>query len=308
MRVRKGAPGSAGLTIMDNGLEQWQVDSYRENGYLLIENAISKAVVRALRNAVARWVELSREVAQSDAIFDLAPGHNARHPRLRRLKHPHLRDAVFSALARSDDIVEPVSQLLGGTVRFDHSKLNFKYPGADAGIAWHQDWAFYPHSNDDLLAVGVMIEDCGAESGPLRLIPGSHRGLVYDHHHEGVFCGAVRECDIAHLLDDAVELTAPAGSISIHHVRTLHASANCSIDTRRPLLLFSYAAVDAFPVFDRYELEEFDARILRGRPVREGRMEALPIRLPLPRTPGADSIYDNQKVREMRVAEEGKHV
>ena len=28
---------------------------------------------------------------------------------------------------------------------------------------WHQDWAFYPHTNDDLLAVGVAIDDMAVE-------------------------------------------------------------------------------------------------------------------------------------------------
>ncbi|MXX16245.1 MAG: hypothetical protein F4Z52_03220 [Gammaproteobacteria bacterium] len=45
-----------------------------------------------------------------------------------------------------------------------------------------------------------------------------------------------------------------------------------------------------------YDLAEFDSRILRGEPVRSGRMEAIPVRLPLPRQAGADSIYDNQAV------------
>jgi len=279
-------------------LSDAQIQSYRENGFLLLENVIPEATLAKLRKTIARFVELARGVAASNAMFDLAPGHGPEQPRLRRLKDPHRQDAVFNELAQSAVLVDPVSQLLGGTVRFDHSKLNFKHPDAEAQIAWHQDWAFYPYTNDDLLAVGVLIEDCKQDSGPLRVIPGSHRGPVYDHHHQGVFAGAVRERDLAGLLDSAVDLVAPAGSMTIHHVRTLHASANCTAATTRPLLLFSYAAVDAFPVFDAYDLEEFDSRILRGQALREGRMAALPIRLPLPRRAGADSIYDNQAVRK----------
>ena len=277
-------------------LSQAQRDSYRENGYLLLQNVIDEAMLKRLRETIAGFVERARELQASNAMFDIDPGGGARPPRLRRLKDPHLHDELFRELAASAAIVEPVSQLLGGTVRFDHSKLNFKYPGADAAIAWHQDWAFYPHTNDDLLAVGIMIEDCTPQSGPLRVIPGSHRGPVYDHHHNGLFAGAVAAADLGGLVDSAVDLMAPAGSISIHHVRTLHASGNSSGASTRPLLLYSYAAVDAFPVFESYDIDEFDARILRGAPVREGRMQALPIRLHLPRVAGADSIYDSQAV------------
>ena len=34
--------------------------------------------------------------------------------------------------------------------------------GFGAAVEWHQDWAFYPHTNDDLAAVGVMMDDLWA--------------------------------------------------------------------------------------------------------------------------------------------------
>ena len=34
-----------------------------------------------------------------------------------------------------------------------------KSAGYGAPVEWHQDWAFYPHSNDDLAAVGIMLDD-----------------------------------------------------------------------------------------------------------------------------------------------------
>ncbi len=272
-----------------------QQQFYREQGYLLLENVISPTMLTALRDRIDAFLEESRGVVASNEIYDLDGSHCANAPRVRRLKDPHLRDPLFRSVCESHAIVDPVAQLLGGTVRFDHSKLNFKHPGASAEIHWHQDWAFYPYTNDDLLAVGVLVEDCTPENGPLMVIPGSHRGPVYDHHRDGVFAGGIADDDVAPLLDRAVDLTGPAGSITIHHVRTLHASRNNTGSSLRPLLLFSYAAVDAFPIFERYDLDEFDSRILRGEPVREGRMEALPFRLHLPRRPGTDSIYDDQE-------------
>lgn len=276
-------------------LSKQQTGFYRENGYLLLERVIDDLMLARLRAKIDEYLEASRRIEHSNEIYDLDRSHSAAYPRVRRLKDPYLRDPLFRDLAESDAIVEPVAQLLGGTVRFDHSKLNFKHPGAEAEIQWHQDWAFYPYTNDDLLAVGVMIEDCTADNGPLMVIPGSHKGPIYDHHHDGLFAGGIEREAIAPLLDQAVDVTGPAGSISLHHVRTLHASRNNMADTLRPLLLFSYAAVDAFPVFDSYDIEEFDARILRGEPVRAGRMEALPFRIQVPRKAGTDSIFDDQE-------------
>lgn len=272
-----------------------QISSYRENGFLLIERAIDESTLSRLRAVIADFREQSKDISSSTGVFDVGPEHSPESPQLRRLKDPHNRHAVFDDLMRSDEIAGPVTELLGGTSRFDHSKLNFKPRGSSARIEWHQDWAFYPHTNDDLLAVGVMVEDCTLENGPLMVIPGSHKGEIYDHHLDGVFVGGVKTGDLDGLEENAVTLTAPAGSISIHHVRTLHASSGNTSDRDRPLLLFSYSAVDAFPVFEKYDLGEYDSRILRGSPTKAPRCTNVPMRLPLPQVAGADSIYDDQE-------------
>lgn len=267
---------------------------YRQNGYLVIENAIPESRLQPVRTQIAHFIEMSKSVRSHNSMFDLGSGHTAERPAVRRLKQPHRQHPMFDELMRCDEIIDPVAELLGGKVRFDHSKLNFKPANSDASIKWHQDWAFYPHSNDDLLAVGVMIKDCTEDNGPLMVIPGSHKGPIYNHHHNGLFAGGIHDEDIGSLLKTAVTLTAPAGSISIHHVRILHASENNRTNTDRPLLLFSYAAVDAFPVFDTYDIAEFDSRIIRGQPTLEGRMEAVPFRIHYPSVAAEDSIYENQ--------------
>jgi hypothetical protein len=125
-------------------------------------------------------------------------------------------------------------------------------------------------------------------------VPRSQQGPVYDHHHGHVFVGAIDPAALGAELDQAVALTAKAGACSFHHVRTVHGSAENMAARPRPLLLFSYAAVDAWPLVERFDLEEFDGRILRGAPTLESRQVALPVRVPLPREAAADSIFDDQ--------------
>ena len=78
-----------------------------------------------------------------------------------------------------------LTALLGPDVRLHGSKMNMKDPQYGSPVEWHQDWAFYPHTNDDLLAIGVMLEDIDEENGALLVMPGTHRHGVYDHHAEG---------------------------------------------------------------------------------------------------------------------------
>ena len=70
----------------------------------------------------------------------------------------------------------------GPTVRLQTTKLNTKAPGGGAAVEWHQDWAFYPHTNDDLLAIGLILADVDEANGPLMVIPGSHKGPTLEPH------------------------------------------------------------------------------------------------------------------------------
>ena len=88
-------------------------------------------------------------------------------------------DAVgFGPAPGSTSHTEVLTDLLGPDVLIQTSKLNTKAPGGGAAVEWHQDWAFYPHSNDDMLAVGLMLEDVDEANGPLMVVPGSHRVYV----------------------------------------------------------------------------------------------------------------------------------
>jgi ectoine hydroxylase-related dioxygenase (phytanoyl-CoA dioxygenase family) len=49
----------------------------------------------------------------------------------------------------------------------------------------------YLHTHDDLLAVGVALDDGTLENGCLLMLPGSHRWPILDPHQDGVFAGAI---------------------------------------------------------------------------------------------------------------------
>ena len=174
-----------------------------------------------------------------------------------------------------------------------------KAAGYGAAVEWHQDWAFYPHTNDDLCAVGVMMDDCAIENGPLLCVPGSHKGPVFDHHSDGYFCGAIDPETPGLALETAKPCIGPAGSISIHHARTIHGSALNTSDKMRRLLLFQYRAADAWPLVGALQpksWEAWQALLLCGDddPV-VPRVTEVPVRLPSPAAKHAGSIYENQR-------------
>ena len=277
-------------------LTQEQCDFYDENGYIGVEAVLSAEEVADLQRVTDEFVEKSREVTEHTDIFDLEPGHTAANPRVRRIKSPALYHTVYDQTLRHPKVLDIVEQLIGSGVRYNGHKLNMKYPEFGSPVEWHQDWAFYPHTNDDLLAVGIVIDDMTVENGALMIIPGSHKGPTLDHHQNGAFIGAVTDPDFTP--ESAVPVELKAGGITIHHVRALHGSAPNTSDKPRRLLLFQYCAVDAWPLKGIPDWDTFNDLIIRGEPTNQPRMVAAPVRMPEPYAELKGSIYEVQSLLE----------
>jgi ectoine hydroxylase-related dioxygenase (phytanoyl-CoA dioxygenase family) len=285
-------------------ISRQQVDFYRENGYTVVENFLSQQQVAALRSELDQLIEKAAEVSENNAIYDLEDSHTAQDPRVRRIKEPHVNMPTARVIAWDARLAAILTQLIGPGVRLQTSKLNVKAAGYGAAVEWHQDWAFYPHTNDDLLAVGVLLDDMEDINGPLQVIPGSHRGPVYDHHVDGYFCGAMDPDQCAVDFSQAVPLTGPAGSLTFHHVRMVHGSALNRSNRPRRLLLYQYTAVDAWPLVQPVkDIGEYDELIVAGEATLEPRLTPVPVRLPLPPAPNQGSIYENQRILRHRFFE-----
>ena len=286
-------------------LTETQLEAYRENGFLVVENVFEEAALQRLRNVVAEFIANAAGITEHTDVYDLEPSHTAEQPRVRRIKTPHKWHPLFWELAKSPKLTSILRALLGPNVRLHGSKLNMKLPHCGAAVEWHQDWAFYPHTNDDILAVGVMIDHVDDDNGPLLALPGTHRiNKVWDHHQDGYFCGAMDPAATPDLdYSKAVACTGKAGSCSFHHVRLVHGSAQNESDKPRGLLLYECAAADAWPLSRFTTLEEYDSRMICGESTIEPRAERVPIRMPFPPARAQGSIYENQTVLRNRYFE-----
>ncbi len=277
-------------------LTEAQKREYDEVGAIVVPDILSPEEVAELRRVTDSFVDRARSISTHDAIYDLEDSHSPAMPRVRRIKSPHLHDPAYAALVHHPRIVAALQSLWGPNIRFDTAKLNMKSAGFGAAVEWHQDWAFYPHTNDSLAAVGVMMDAMEPANGPLLIIPGSHKGPVFDHHAEGRFCGAMDPTNKDVDYSKAVALTGKAGSITIHHVRAVHGSAPNTSNKERRLLLFQFRAADAWPLLGFPDgLDAYNALMVAGQPSLEPRLAAVPVRLPLPPADAQGSIYENQK-------------
>ena len=281
-------------------ISRQQQESYFENGYLLVKNAVDKATLKKLQVCTAKAIDDSRKIEISDAVWDIEPGHSADNPRLRRLTSPNDYDDTYWNYASSEIITDILSDLIGPDIKFHHSKLNFKWAGGGEEVKWHQDISFWPHTNYTPCTVGLYLEDCGNEQGPLGVIAGSHKSPLFDQYNqENQWVGCLSDEDIIQLdMSRETYLPGPAGSITIHNCRTVHGSKINRTDRPRPLLLNAYAAADAMTYTFNPARSKYDQRIVRGQAARWARHDPEPCLLPPDWSGGYTSIFSLQQQEE----------
>ena len=250
-------------------LEEAQCAHYQEHGWLAIPGVVDPVWLARLRAVTQEFVEQSRGLTESNLIFDLDVGHSAAEPRLRRLSSPTDVHETYWSFASTSPIVDVVADLIGPDVKFHHSKLNFKAARGGEEVKWHQDIQFWPHTNYDLLTIGVFLEDVEPGMGEVGFVSGSHNGPLFDLYDGDVWVGALADADLARAgVDTASYPTGPAGTITVHNCRTVHGSSPNGSDRARPLLLQTYAPADAYPYTDLVRRSPHGEELIRGVPAR----------------------------------------
>ncbi len=276
-------------------ISEQDVQAYKRDGVIVIPDVLGAATLAEVRKVIAELVAESAKTLEHTDVYDLEPGHTAENPKVRRIKAPQKVHPIFDEIVRSAPVLDILNKLIGPALRLHGSKLNMKSAHYGSPVEWHQDWAFYPHTNDDILAIGVLLDDTDLSNGPMLVSPGTHTGEVWNHHGEdGCFAGLIDPDIIKSEIERAVPCMGRAGSMSFHHVRALHGSALNTSDRSRNLLLYEVAASDAWPLMGVKDFDEFNSRLLTGDPVITPRLTDVPVRMPLPPAKRQGSIYETQ--------------
>jgi phytanoyl-CoA hydroxylase len=272
------------------------VQVYKRDGVIIVPEVLNGQDLDKIRAVVVELVADAAAVTEHTDLYDLEPGHSLKSPRVRRIKSPHKAHSIFNEIVRSRPVLEILTQLIGSGLRLHGSKLNLKSAQYGSPVEWHQDWAFYPHTNDDLLAIGVLLDDCDLANGPMLVAPGSHSGDAMWNHHgdDGRFAGLIDPDLIRDEIKHAIPIIGKAGSMSFHHVRAVHGSAANMSSRPRNLLLYEVAASDSWPLNGVPDFEEFNSRLLAGDIVVTPRLANVPVRMPLPPAKRQGSIYEVQ--------------
>jgi len=204
-----------------------QVALYNQQGYLIIKgfcrpDEVNKLYHTALDDNAMRnnALDLNDQTGKKTRLsLWFTPGND-----------------VFGYLTRSEKMISPVKQLLGGDapVCHFHSKLMQKEPKVGGAWEWHQDYGYWYKNQfmfpDELISVMVALTEANQQNGCLQVIKGSHKLGRVNHGFAGEQVGAdMTMVNNALKTMELVYVELEPGDALIFHSNLLHRSeANLS--------------------------------------------------------------------------------
>jgi phytanoyl-CoA hydroxylase len=283
-------------------LSDEQVERYRTEGFVVIERLFGPEDLSRVDATIRQMTEQALGAGTGDfsKVLELEPEPVDGQRVPRRIFSPYDQHETFRALAHDPRLLDGIESLIGPDFNLQHSKLNMKPPKVGSAVEWHQDLAYFPHTNDDLVTTLVYLDDATEENGCLQVLP-RHHTHYFDHSGaDGRFGGMITE-DLSDF-GKPRSLPAPAGSVIFMHCITPHASLPNRSSRPRRTLIYEYRANDSFPIYygEMTVRNEAKFRLIRGKPARFARFGGP--RPPVPNVGAFKSLYDLQSQTKARNA------
>jgi ectoine hydroxylase-related dioxygenase (phytanoyl-CoA dioxygenase family) len=254
--------------MMSEKLSPEQVEFFEANGYLILRSLLSQEILTELHGAIEQITAEELPKDKSSTRLEWEPELVDGRPVVRRIYQPIDQHPAFKELAMSNSILDRVECLLGPNLCFHHSKLNMKPGRVGSVVEWHQDLAYFPHTNTDILACLIYLDDATEENGCLQIVPRQHKSGLLNHARDGLFRGKITDDFPKPGMPSVVACEAPAGSVIFMHCMTPHSSLPNRSKKSRRTLIYEYRAADAFPIYfhEHVTRAEAAARLVRGEP------------------------------------------
>ena len=241
-----------------------QLSSYRNNGYLLLPNAIPEHRLEAVSEALTGELR-----ASGPHIVYEEDGSS-----IRSVYGSHRTNDTFRELTSWRTLLGPACQLIGEKLYVYQLKVNLKSAHTGDGWDWHQDYAFWCHEDGmptpTAITAVVYLDEVTSANGAFRLIPGSHKHGLYATPASTDARGPERERSqrsdwpshvsrklkyaIPHdtikrlsLLRGVVDACGPRGTVLLFDPNLVHGSPANTSASRRALVFVTYNSVRNLP-------------------------------------------------------------
>lgn len=199
------------------------VQSYEQDGYVIVRNAISAELAAEAAQHVA-WLE-KKAPTNAAELFSF---------------HENL-DAFWYRLIKDPGLLQIAEKFIGPDIALFASAYISKPPRSGRPVLWHQDGSYWPLDPMRVVSLWLAVDQSTPENGCMRVIPGTHRTELQ----------ALKESDTPNILGSgmdtklvdetqAVDIELSPGDVSIHHPNVIHGSKANTSDQRRCGLTIRY--------------------------------------------------------------------
>jgi phytanoyl-CoA hydroxylase len=218
-------------------LSRKQLDFYHENGYLLVENLLTRDEAEFYRRECHDLAARLSTDERIDATWGSAREAVAQAVDTKVL-HCHnvqFYSAAFSRLIVDERFTAVAADIIGSpNVQLHHTKMFIKPPEKGSPFPLHQDYPYFPHARHTMIAAVFHFDDAPLEKGCIRVIPGSHKLGPLEHIQEGGWHLPLDRYPI----ESAVPCPAKAGDVLFFSYLMIHGSSlNVSKEARTTLLV-----------------------------------------------------------------------
>lgn len=241
-------------------VDEAQLASYQDNGYLLVKGLFSKEEAAAYREESHELIErLNRDWDPTwGSARELTMGAAT------ELKHCHdvqFYSAAFARLITDPRFTEVAAGVMGTpNVQLHHTKLFVKPPEKGSPFPMHQDHPFFPHTKDSVGAAIFHFDDAPVDKGCVRVVPGSHKNGALQHQQDGGWHLPFSEWP----LDKSVPCEAEAGDVLFFSYHTVHGSGTNTTSEARTTLLVQYRDPEDEPIGNLHSESLGQGMMLRG--------------------------------------------
>lgn len=176
----------------------------------------------------------------------------------------HLLQTWVAELVRNARVLDAVEDVLGADIMCWGTSLFVKDARDPHFVSWHQDSTYWGLDKPDVVTAWVALSASTRQSGCMKMIPGSHGSEQIPHRDTLAEHNLLtRGQEVAVEVDESkgVYIELAPGEISLHHVRTVHASEPNRSDGRRIGVALRYIA----PHVRQLNGERDSAMLVRGK-------------------------------------------
>jgi ectoine hydroxylase-related dioxygenase (phytanoyl-CoA dioxygenase family) len=259
-------------------LSENQVSAFHRDGFVSPVPALSAADAAAYRR---RFEDYERA---HDGWYTLSKGQKI-----------HLLQTWAAELVCNERILDAVEDVLGPDVMCWGTSLFVKDAHDPGYVSWHQDSTYWGLDKPDVVTAWVALSPATRESGCMKMMPGTHTSEQMPHRDTLAEHNLLtRGQEIAVEVDEsqAAYIELAPGEISLHNVRTVHASEPNNSDDRRIGVAMRYIA----PHVRQLNGERDSAMLVRG----EDRFDNFVHEKPPKRDMDADALAEHARIMQLR--------